>query len=246
MAANHDRPTRRCSEQTRAERRHGMTSAQRADLRGTGSSDEVFPATHKSGHKHGMAEFTTSLKSTPSTRAARGGEGSEWCWVQPDHTQPRAAREETCGREHVGQHVDGRTARRKATLESHGVPWRPECHDDRKRRTQALDKPRHHTAKDGVCGARGARLTHSQTATPEKVSTLKTADWVNMNRMDDPDDKKPEERTHSGQKRADRQLVKKSIANCRHEPHRTTVRQRTSAVTSSDFLEQKQHLWRCG
>ena len=31
----------------------------------------VFPATHKSGHRHGMAEFTTSLKSTPSTRAAR-------------------------------------------------------------------------------------------------------------------------------------------------------------------------------
>ena len=32
--------------------------------------------------------------------------------------------------------------------------------------TQALDKPRHHTAKDGGYGARGARLTHSQTATP--------------------------------------------------------------------------------
>ena len=149
-AANHDRPTRRCSEQTRAERRHGMTSSTRpggeerttvddrgkpsrarpdqfavcdVDLRGTGSSNEVFPATRKSGHKHGMAEFTTSLKTTPSTRAARGGEGSEWCWVQPDHTQPRAAREEACGREHVGQHVDGRTARRKATLESHGLPW---------------------------------------------------------------------------------------------------------------------------
>ena len=37
-----------------------------------------------------------------------------------------------------------------------------ECHDDRKRTAQALDKPRHHTAKDGVYGARGARLTHSQ------------------------------------------------------------------------------------
>ena len=43
------------------------------------------PATHKSGHRHGMAEFTTSLKSTPSTRAAREG---------------------ACEREHVGQHVD--------------------------------------------------------------------------------------------------------------------------------------------
>ena len=52
---------------------------------------------------------------------------------------------------------------------AHGVRRRErlmECHDDRKRRTQALDKPRHHTAKDGVYGARGARLTHSQTATP--------------------------------------------------------------------------------
>ena len=153
MATNHDRPTRRCSEQTRAERRHGMTSGTRPGGKKDhcGRSRETpsrarpdercsspfaiqtfeaqAPTTRcsqrrKSGHKHGMAEFTTSLKTTPSTRAARGGEGSEWCWLQPDHTQPRAAREEACGREHVGQHVDGRTARRKATLESHGVPWR--------------------------------------------------------------------------------------------------------------------------
>ena len=41
-----------------------------------------------------------------------------------------------------------------------------ECHDDRKRTAQALDKPRHHTAKDGVYGARWARQTLSQTATP--------------------------------------------------------------------------------
>ena len=36
---------------------------------------------------------------------------------------------EVCEREHVGQHVDGRTAcrnkgSREATPESHGVPWR--------------------------------------------------------------------------------------------------------------------------
>ena len=68
------------TEQSKARRK-----AQCADLRGRGSSDEVFPATHKSGHRHGMAEFTTSLKSTPSTRAAREG---------------------ACEREHVGQHVD--------------------------------------------------------------------------------------------------------------------------------------------
>ena len=49
---------------------------------------------------------TRALETTPSTRAARGGEGSEWCWVQPNHTQPHAAREEACEREHVGQHVD--------------------------------------------------------------------------------------------------------------------------------------------
>ena len=60
----------------------GETEQSRASR---GSSDEVFPATHKSGHRHGMAEFTTSLKSTPSTRAARKG---------------------ACEREHVGQHVD--------------------------------------------------------------------------------------------------------------------------------------------
>ena len=66
----------------------------------------MFPATRKS-----------SVETTPSTRAARGGEGSEWCGVPPDHAQQR---EETYGSEHVGQHV------------------------------QALDKPRHHTAKT-VC-----------------------------------------------------------------------------------------------
>ena len=74
-----------------------------------------------------------------------------------------------------------------------------ECHDDRKRRTQALDKPRHHTAKDGVYGARGARLTHSQTATPgsEYSSTVQVSRLGEHEQMDDPDEKKLEERTYS-------------------------------------------------
>ena len=106
------------------------------DLRGTGSNNEVFPATHKSGHRHGMAEFTTSLKSTPSTRAAREG---------------------ACEREHVGQHVDSDAGKpwsamvSERLMECHDDRKRlMECHDDRKRTAQALDKPRHHTAKDGV------------------------------------------------------------------------------------------------
>ena len=74
-----------------------------------------------------------------------------------------------------------------------------ECHDDRKRRTQALDKPRHHTAKDGVYGARGARLTHSQTATPgsEYSSKEQVSRLGKREKMDDPDEKKLKERTHS-------------------------------------------------
>ena len=75
-----------------------------------------------------------------------------------------------------------------------------ECHDDSKRRTQALDKPRHHTAEDSVYGARGARLTHSQTATPgsEYSSTAQDSRLGEHEQMDDPDEKKPKERTHSG------------------------------------------------
>ena len=60
--------------------------------------------------------------------------------------------------------------------------------------TQALDKPRHHTAKDGVYGARGARLTHSQTATLESEYASRLGKYV---QMDDPDEKKPKERTYS-------------------------------------------------
>ena len=62
--------------------------------------------------------------------------------------------------------------------------------------TQALDKPRHHTAKDGVYGARGARLTHSQTATPgNEHSSSQKPEW-NVNRWMILE-KKLEERTYS-------------------------------------------------
>ena len=50
------------------------------------------------------------------------------------------------------------------------------------------------TAKDGVYGARGARLTHSQTATPESEYASRLGKHV---QMDDPDEKKPKERTYS-------------------------------------------------
>ena len=84
-------------------------------------------------------------------------------------------------------------------MECHGERLM-ECHDDRKRRTQALYKPRHHTAKDGVYGARGARLTHSQTATlgSEYSSTAQVSRLGEHKQMDDPDAKKSKERTHSG------------------------------------------------
>ena len=152
----------------------------------------------------------------------------------------------------MGQHVDGRTARRKATLERlmecHDNRERlMECHDDRKRRTaQALDKPRHHTAKDGVYGARGARLTLSQTATPEKVSKAQDSRLGEKNRWMILMKRSQKSGPTAGRRadpqrvrRADLQLVKehsqlqarqKSIANCRHEPRRiksTTTRRTT-------------------
>ena len=79
----------------------------------------------------------------------------------------------------VGQHVDNDAGK---LMEHHGERLMEchedrkqfmECHDDRKRTAQALDKPRHHTAKDGVYGARGARLTHSDAGerTQLKVKT---------------------------------------------------------------------------
>ena len=76
-------------------------------------SDEVFLATHESGNTRGTAEFTTmprvkrQFKATELWRqrlytrsVRRGGERV----VLGDHRATRS--------EQVGQHVDGRTARR--------------------------------------------------------------------------------------------------------------------------------------
>ena len=102
------------TEQSKARRK-----AQCADLSSHRLSDEVFPATYESGNARGTAEFTTmpsvkrqfkatELWTTPSTRAARGGEGSE-------------SEENTRVSTWTG----------KQLVET----------------TQALDEPRHHTAK---------------------------------------------------------------------------------------------------
>ena len=72
------------------------------------------------------------LEPTTSTRSARRER------VVLGTSRSRAAREGACGGKHVGQHVDGRTARRKqglAAMECHdGRPM--ECHGDRKRRAR--------------------------------------------------------------------------------------------------------------
>ena len=56
------------------------------------------------------------------------------------------------------------------------------------------------TLQKTVYGARGARLTHSQTATPgsQYSSTAQDSRLGEHEQMDDPDEKKPKERTHSG------------------------------------------------
>ena len=150
------------------------------------------PATHKSGHKHGMAEFTTSLETTPSTRAARGGEGSEWCCVQPDHAQHV---EKRAGREHVGQHVDGRTARR-----DDASPWQTKAPHRRRRWVR-----RSWGETDALANSDAGRAS-----TP--------ADWVNSSRwmilMKRNQKSGPtagrKERTYSWYKRADPQRVRRA------------------------------------
>ena len=110
---------------------------------------------------------TRALETTPSTRAARGGEGSEWCGVPPDHAQ------------HVKKRTQVNTwVSTCKPLTNQGTTLRRRC----------------------VYGARGARLTHSQTATPENQysSTAQDSRLGKHEQMDDPGEKKPKERTHSG------------------------------------------------
>ena len=94
-------------------------------------------------------------KTAPSTRAARGEEGSEWCW---ETTRPRAARERACGgaargsaRGQANKLVETVTSSssRVNTMTNQGITLRRRC----------------------GYGARGARLTHSQAATPESENS---------------------------------------------------------------------------
>ena len=118
----------------------------------------------------------------------RGASGVGYNQTTRSHAQHVKKR---AGREHVGQHVDGRTARRKPTLER-----LMECHDDRKRRTQALDKPRHHTAKT-VC-VRRSRGETDALANSDAGERVQLNSLGEHEQMDDPDEKKSKERTHSG------------------------------------------------
>ena len=60
-----------------------------------------------------------------------------------------------------------------------------------------------HTAMDGVYDARGARLTHSQTAKPlskyqDTTAACQPTGVYGARGANDPDEKKSKERTHSG------------------------------------------------
>ena len=104
------------------------------------------PATRCSRRRtgiHDLAVKKQALETTPSTRATRGGEGSEWCW---ETTRPRAAREESVRKRTRGS-ARGRansSSNHRKPLTNQGTTLRRQC----------------------WYGARGARLTHSQAATP--------------------------------------------------------------------------------
>ena len=106
-------------------------------------SDEVFPATHESGNTRGTAEFTTmpkvkttiqsnrALDTTPSTREACGGEGSEWNWETTGQHVKKCAEENTWVSTSTGEQL----------VET----------------TQALDEPRHQHCEDGAGTALAGR-----------------------------------------------------------------------------------------
>ena len=136
--------------------------AQRADLRGTDSATRcsrrrtrVVTQNNRalettltySAIASGDAENRTQVRQTRTTKRqrpppqraeGRGASGIGYNQTTRSHAQHVKKR---AGRKHVGQHVN----------------------------RQDLDRPRHHTtAKTVWFGARGARLTHLQTATPRK------------------------------------------------------------------------------
>ena len=88
-------------------------------------------------------QSSRALETTPSTRAARGGEESEGCW---ETTRPRAAREESVRKRTRGSargRANSSSSQRKS-LTNQGTTLRRRCE----------------------YGDRGAKLTHSQPATP--------------------------------------------------------------------------------
>ena len=128
------KPDERCREQTfEAEAPATRCSRRRTEQPNT-----------QQGGIHDLAVKKQALETTPSTRAARGGEGSEWCW---ETTRPRAAREESVRKRTRGS-ARGRansSSNHRKPLTNQGTTLRRQC----------------------WYGARGARLTHSQAATPE-------------------------------------------------------------------------------
>ena len=106
------------------ERRSVQTFEAQAQRRGVPGDAREWQHTRQGGvHDHAESETTIqsnrAVETTPSTRAACGGQGSEWCW---ETTGPRAAN--TWVSTWTGEQL----------VET----------------TQALDEPRHHTAKT-VC-----------------------------------------------------------------------------------------------
>ena len=89
-------------------------------------SDEVFPATHESGNTRGKAEFTTM------PRVKRQFKATELWRQRPLHAQRAEGRE---GSEHV---------KKRAEENTWVSTWTGEQLVET---TQALDEPRHHTAK---------------------------------------------------------------------------------------------------
>ena len=192
MATNHDRPTRRCSEQTRAERRHGKTS-------GTRPGGEEGPLWTIAGNRTEQSRTKGAVcrpsrlrlqrRGVPSdaqewpqtrhggvhdqprdnalhTRSARRGEER----VVLSHTRPCAARE-ACGREHVGQHREQRKP-----LANQGTTLRRRC----------------------VYGARGVETDALAKQRRRGANTAQARSLSEREQMDDLDEKKLKERTHSG------------------------------------------------
>ena len=168
MATNHDRPTRRCSEQTRAERRHGMTSGTRP-----GGEEGPLWTIARNQAEQGL---TKGAECRPSRHRLqrRGVPGDAQEWPQTRHggftTMPKC-------NDNSERVVLGDTGPRAANTWVSTWTGKQLVEPP-----QALDEPRHHTAKI-VC-VRRSRCETDALANSDagKQAQLKTADWVNTNR----------------------------------------------------------------